>query len=58
VVGSFQSGQVAGQGADAVDLSGAERGVAADAAKARALYRKAFDLGMARAQNRLDALRP
>ena len=34
------------------------RGVAADAAKARALYRKAFDLGMARAQNRLDALRP
>jgi TPR repeat protein len=34
------------------------RGVAADAAKARALYRKAFDLGVARAQNRLDALRP
>ena len=34
------------------------RGVAADAAKARALYQKAFDLGMARAQNRLDALRP
>ena len=34
------------------------RGVAADAAKARALYQKAFGLGMARAQNRLDALRP
>jgi hypothetical protein len=34
------------------------RGVAADAAKARALYQKAFDLGVARAQNRLDALRP
>jgi hypothetical protein len=34
------------------------RGVAADAAKARALYQKAFGLGVARAQNRLDALRP
>jgi hypothetical protein len=34
------------------------RGVAADAGKARALYQKAFDLGVARAQNRLDALRP
>jgi hypothetical protein len=34
------------------------RGVASDAAKARALYQKAFSLGMARAQNRLDALRP
>ena len=33
------------------------RGVAADAAKARALYRKAFGLGVARAQSRLDALR-
>jgi hypothetical protein len=33
------------------------RGVAADATKARALYQKAFDLGVARAQNRLDALR-
>jgi hypothetical protein len=33
------------------------RGVAADAAKARALYRKAFSLGVARAQNRLDALK-
>ena len=33
------------------------RGVAADAAKARALYRKAFGLGVARAQNRLDALK-
>jgi hypothetical protein len=32
------------------------RGVEADAVKARALYRKAFDLGVARAQNRLDAL--
>jgi hypothetical protein len=34
------------------------RGVVADAAKARALYQKAFGLGVARAQNRLDALRP
>jgi len=34
------------------------RGVAADAMKARALYRKAFGLGVARAQNRLDALHP
>jgi hypothetical protein len=33
------------------------RGVAADAAKARTLYRKAFGLGVARAQNRLDALK-
>ena len=33
------------------------RGVAADAAKARALYRKASGLGVTRAQNRLDALR-
>jgi hypothetical protein len=33
------------------------RGVAADAAKARALYRKAFGLGVARAQTRLDALK-
>ena len=33
------------------------RGVAADAAKARALYHKAFGLGVAQAQNRLDALR-
>ena len=33
------------------------RGVAADAARARALYRKALDLGMARAQVRLDALK-
>jgi hypothetical protein len=33
-------------------------GVAADAAKARALYQNAFDLGVARAQNRLDGLRP
>jgi hypothetical protein len=33
------------------------RGVAADAAKARALYRKASGLGISRAQNRLDALR-
>jgi hypothetical protein len=33
------------------------RGVAADAAKARTLYHKAFDLGVARAQKRLDALR-
>jgi hypothetical protein len=34
------------------------RGVVADAAKARVLYRKAFSLGVAEAQNRLDALRP
>jgi hypothetical protein len=34
------------------------RGVAADAAKARELYQKAFGLGVALAQNRLDALRP
>jgi hypothetical protein len=34
------------------------RGMAADATKARALYRKAFALGVARAQSRLDALRP
>jgi hypothetical protein len=34
------------------------RGVASDAARARALYQKAFGLGVARAQNRLDALRP
>ena len=34
------------------------RGVVADAGKARALYQKAFSLGVARAQNRLDALRP
>ena len=33
------------------------RGVAADVAKARALYRKAFNLGLARAQIRLDALK-
>ena len=33
------------------------RGVAADAAKARELYQKAFDLGVAQAQKRLDALR-
>jgi hypothetical protein len=33
------------------------RGAAADAAKARALYRKALSLGVARAQNRLDALK-
>lgn len=33
------------------------RGVAADVAKARALYRKAFSLGVARAQARLDALK-
>ena len=32
------------------------RHVAADAVKARALYRKAFGLGVARAQNRLDTL--
>jgi hypothetical protein len=34
------------------------RDVAADATKARALYQEAFVLGEARAQNRLDALRP
>jgi len=34
------------------------RGVAADADKARALYQKAFDLGVAQAQDRLEALRP
>ena len=34
------------------------RGGDADAAKARALYQKSFGLGVARAQNRLDALRP
>jgi hypothetical protein len=33
------------------------RGAAADVAKARALYRKALSLGVANAQNRLDALR-
>ncbi|HWB47263.1 MAG TPA: hypothetical protein VG900_17680 [Hyphomicrobiaceae bacterium] len=33
------------------------RGVTADVAKARALYKKAFELGIARAQARLDALR-
>ena len=33
------------------------RGVTADAAKARALYHKAFDLGVAQAEKRLDALR-
>ena len=33
------------------------RGVAADADKARALYHKAFDLGVTQAQKRLDALR-
>ena len=33
------------------------RGVTADAAKARALYHKAFDLGVAKAQKRLDGLR-
>ena len=33
------------------------RGVAADVAKARALYRKALGLGVAHAQNRLEALR-
>ena len=33
------------------------RGVAADVAKARALYRKALSLGAERAQVRLDALR-
>jgi hypothetical protein len=34
------------------------RGVVADAAKARLLYQKALDLGVARAQKRLDALLP
>jgi hypothetical protein len=33
------------------------RGIIADVAKARALYRKAVGLGMARAQGRLDALK-
>ncbi len=33
------------------------RGVAADVAKARALYRKALSLGAERAQVRLDALK-
>jgi len=33
------------------------RGVTADAAKARALYHKAFDLGVTQAERRLDALR-
>ena len=33
------------------------RGVTADAARARALYQKAFDLGVAQAEKRLDALR-
>jgi hypothetical protein len=33
------------------------RGVAADVAKARSLYRKALGLGVAHAQNRLEALR-
>src|SRR5262245_8380111 len=33
------------------------RGVTADAAKARELYHKAFDLGVAQAQKRLDGLR-
>ena len=33
------------------------RGVTADAAKARALYHKAFDLGVTQAEKRLDALR-
>jgi TPR repeat protein len=33
------------------------RGVAADVAKARALYRKAFSLGLPRAQTRLEALK-
>jgi hypothetical protein len=33
------------------------RGVAADVARARALYRKALSLGVAQAQNRLDALK-
>lgn len=33
------------------------RGVAADIARARVLYRKALDLGVSRAQARLDALK-
>ena len=33
------------------------RGVTADAARARALYHKAFDLGVVQAEKRLDALR-
>ena len=33
------------------------RGVAADVAKARALYRKALNLGVAHAQVRLEALK-
>jgi TPR repeat protein len=33
------------------------RGIAADVAKAKALYRKALNLGIANAQNRLDALK-
>ena len=33
------------------------RGAAADVAKAKALYRKALNLGVASAQNRLEALR-
>jgi TPR repeat protein len=33
------------------------RGVSADVARARALYRKALNLGVANAQHRLDALR-
>ena len=33
------------------------RGVAADVARARALYRKALNLGVANAQHRLEALR-
>jgi TPR repeat protein len=33
------------------------RGVSADVARARALYRKALNLGVANARNRLDALR-
>ena len=33
------------------------RGVTADVAKARALYRKAFNLGVANAQNRLEGLK-
>jgi TPR repeat protein len=33
------------------------RGVTADVARARALYQKALGLGVASAQNRLDALK-
>jgi hypothetical protein len=33
------------------------RGVSADVARARALYRKALDLGVSRAQARIDALK-